>query len=121
MQVKITEITEIKIAFIDSEELLITDSQSALDLIVTVNYGYQSNRIVVKKTNICEDFFKLSTGIAGDILQKFSTYKAKIVIIGDFSKYTSKPLQDFIRESNKGTTVFFVNDKTEAIDKLSKV
>ncbi|MDR0918098.1 MAG: DUF4180 domain-containing protein, partial [Oscillospiraceae bacterium] len=46
--------------------------------------------------------------------------KAKIAVIGDFSAYTSKPLQDFIRESNKGNTVFFVNNETEAIGKLSK-
>jgi hypothetical protein len=120
MEITITKINEIKIAVIYSEELLITDSQSAIDLIATINYQYQSNRIVIKKTNICEEFFKLSTGVAGDVLQKFSTYKAKIAIVGDFSAYTSKPLHDFICESNKGNTVFFVDNEIKAIDKLSK-
>lgn len=33
---------------------------------------------------------------------------------------TSKPLKDFIYESNKGTKVFFVSAKEEAIDMLTK-
>jgi hypothetical protein len=41
-----------------------------------------------------------------------------LAIIGDYSKYTSKNLQDFIRESNKGNRIFFVNDFEEALKKL---
>ncbi|HIS86126.1 MAG TPA: DUF4180 domain-containing protein, partial [Candidatus Faecivicinus avistercoris] len=44
----------------------------------------------------------------------------KIAIYGDFSHYTSKPLKDFIYESNKGKDVFFVATKEEAIQKISK-
>ena len=39
---------------------------------------------------------------------------------GDFTKYTSKPLKDFIYESNKGKDIFFVPTKEEAIIKLCK-
>ncbi len=35
------------------------------------------------------------------------------------SCYTSKPLQDFIYESNKGQDVFFVKTQDEAIKKTS--
>ena len=70
--------------------------------------------------SIIEDFFILSSGLAGEILQKFINYGGKIAIYGDFSKYTSKPLKDFIYESNKGRDVFFVTTKEEAIQKISK-
>ena len=72
------------------------------------------------KKSIIEDFFILSSGLAGEILQKFINYGGKIAIYGDFSKYTSKPLKDFIYESNKGRDVFFVTTKEEAIQKISK-
>ena len=67
-----------------------------------------------------EDFFVLSTRLAGEILQKFINYGGRIAIYGDFSKYTSKPLKDFIYESNKGKDVFFVESKEQAIDRLTR-
>lgn len=62
----------------------------------------------------------LSTGMAGEILQKFVTYGIKLAIIGDYSMYTSKPLRDFIYESNKGDHMFFTATEDEAIAKLSR-
>ena len=61
----------------------------------------------------------LSTGIAGEILQKLCNYRVKIAIFGDFSHYTSKPLHDFIYESNNGDSCFFTATKEEALQKLS--
>jgi hypothetical protein len=68
---------------------------------------------------VCEAFFKLSTGIAGEILQKFINYQAKLAIVGDFSGYTSKPLHDFIYESNRGRDIFFAASMDEAMEKLA--
>jgi len=53
-------------------------------------------------------------------LQKFSTYRVRLAIIGDFSKYTSKSLRDFIYESNKGKHICFVANTEDAIQMLSK-
>ena len=39
---------------------------------------------------------------------------------GDFSRNTSKPLKDFIRESNRGRDVFFAATKDEAVDLLTR-
>ena len=65
------------------------------------------------------DLFILSTGIAGEILQKLTNYQVKVAIYGDYSHYSSKPLHDFIYESNHGKDFFFVGTKEEAIQKLS--
>ena len=73
----------------------------------------------MNKLAIAEDFFKLSTCFAGEILQKFINYHIKFAIIGDFSCYSSKPLKDFIYESNHGKDVFFVSTEAEAIEKLT--
>ncbi len=106
------------VAIITSNDKLITDVQSSLDLIMTAKYETETNLIAIDKNAIVDEFFVLSSGLAGEILQKFINYQAKIAIWGDFSKYTSKPLKDFIYESNKGNDIFFVATKDDAVDCL---
>ena len=106
------------VAIITSNYKLITDVQSSLDLIMTAKYETETNLIAIDKNAIVDEFFVLSSGLAGEILQKFINYQAKIAIWGDFSKYTSKPLKDFIYESNKGNDIFFVATKDDAVDCL---
>jgi len=111
---------ETDIAVLSSEEKLIVDIQSALDLAMTVKYETGTTNIVISKLAVCEEFFILSSGIAGEILQKFINYHVRIAIYGDYSQYTSKPLKDFIYESNNGNNFFFVSTKEEAIQKLTQ-
>lgn len=106
------------IVYIESEDILISDSQSALDFMMTIKYEKDCSRIILDKKAICEEFFRLSSGIAGEVLQKFINYHTKLAIIGDFSKYTSKPLHDFIYECNKGNDIFFVGNLNQAIERL---
>ena len=117
----ITGISEngIQLAVVSGEEKIITDVQSALDLVMTARYETGADRIVIDKHAITEDFFILSTGLAGEVLQKFINYHVKAAIWGDYSRYTSKPLKDFIYESNNGKDFFFTNTKEEAIRRLT--
>ena len=109
------------IALISGTEAIITDAQSALDLLMRAKYDAGTDLLVVEKSAITEDFFVLSTGLAGEVLQKFINYNGKIAIYGDFSGYTSKPLHDFIYESNQGKDVFFASTQEEAIDRLAQI
>ena len=108
----------IDIAVVSGDEVVIVDTQSALDLAMTVKYETGAERIVIDKSVICGDFFILSTGMAGEILQKFMNYHVKVAVYGDYSHYTSKPLKDFIYESNHGKNFFFVSTKEEAVQRL---
>ena len=108
------------IAVVNSDEIIIKDTQTAIDFIMSVKYETNCSKIAINKEAIMEDFFILSTGVAGEILQKFINYKIRFAIIGDYSKYTSKPLKDFIYESNNGKDIFFVANENEAVEKLSK-
>lgn len=119
MNISITEHSGLPIAIIRSNKVLITDVQSALDLIATVGYETGSHRIAIDKASIAEAFFDLKSRLAGDILQKFIIYDTKIAIFGDFSMYTSQSLKDFIYECNKGKDIFFVADEEQAIERLS--
>lgn len=108
------------IAIVNSDEMIIKDTQTAIDFIMSVKYETNCSKIAINKEAIIEDFFILSKGIAGEILQKFINYQIKFAIIGDYSKYTSKPLKDFIYESNKGKDIFFVATEDEAVKLLDK-
>ncbi len=108
------------IAVVNSNELIIKDVQTAIDFIMSIKYETNCDKIALSKSAIVEDFFILSKGLAGEILQKFINYQTKFAIFGDYSKYTSKPLKDFIYESNNGKDIFFVENEDEAIKMLSK-
>ncbi|MZP56202.1 MAG: DUF4180 domain-containing protein [Bacteroidales bacterium] len=110
----------IKIAEITDKNIRIATPDDALELFANLDEP-SCNRIVVRESNLNNDFFDLKTKIAGEILQKFSNYKVKLAIIGDFTKYKSRSLQDFIRESNRGRTVFFADDLDSALSKLGKL
>ena len=103
----------------NSEELLIADVQSALDFIMTIKFETDCTNIAINGEAIVEDFFVLSTCLAGEILQKFVNYGVRFAVYGDFSNYTSKSLNDFIYECNKGRDIYFQPDVSLAVDKLS--
>lgn len=109
------------IAVVSSDNKVITDVDSALDLLMSAKYEAGTKYIVVDKKSVIEDFFILSSGLAGEILQKYVNYGGKIAIYGDYSHYTSKPLKDFIYESNRGRDIFFAATKEEAIQKITEL
>ena len=120
MQLTKIEKNGIACAVVDSNEIVITDAQSALDVLMSAKYDIGTKNIVVDKKLITEDFFILSKGLAGEILQKYVNYGGRIAIYGDYSHYTSKPLKDFIYESNTGKDVFFVATRDEAVEMLTR-
>jgi len=100
---------------LSASEVLIQSEQDALDIIANIGYLYDSNKIIIHKESLSEAFFDLKTGLAGDILQKFSNYRMQLVVVGDFSQYTSMRLKEFLLESNKGSQVNFLPDITAVL------
>ena len=107
------------IAVVESDAVIIRDVQSALDLMATIGHETGSSTIVLRKSALCEEFFDLKTRVAGEILQKFVNYGVRLGIVGDFAQYTSRSLQDFIRESNRGRRIVFGPTEEAVIDMLS--
>jgi len=106
------------VAIIDASET-IGSAQDVLDLMASAQYLGSSGSMVVYKESLGEDFFDLRTGFAGEVLQKFSNYRVRLAIVGDFSVYKSKALRDFIYECNKGNLVFFKSSLEEALSALT--
>jgi hypothetical protein len=115
---KLHKIENTVIAELTDQNFKISQTQDALDLMGDL-ISDNCSSMIIHENNFHGDFFRLHTGLAGDILQKFSNYNFKLAIVGDFSKYDSKNLQDFIRESNKGNRIFFVENISDAIYRLT--
>lgn len=118
MKIEAHTLPDVQIAEVLSEELLVRNAADALDLLGNVYYqGFDC--LILHKKNIIPDFFDLKNGMAGEILQKFSNYRVRLAIVGDFTPHLGKSIRDFIFESNKGRQVAFVNTTEEALRRLS--
>ena len=120
MNIEYIKVNGTDIAVVSGDQAEITTPQAALDLAATARYEAGAERIAIDKRVLGEDFFVLSTGIAGEILQKFINYHVKAAMFGDYSRYTSKPLRDFIYESNNGKDFFFTASKKEDVERLAQ-
>jgi hypothetical protein len=109
----------IAIAELTDEFFQIIRPQDVLDMFGDL-MARDCDRIIIHERNLHADFFDLKTRLAGEVLQKFSNYRVKLAIVGDFAKYQSKSLQDFISESNKSNYVFFTDNMDSAIQRLGK-
>lgn len=119
MKIEAHNINDTNIAEVISEVNVINKVEDGIDLLGNLYYqGF--DRIIIYEKNITPVFFDLKTGIAGEILQKFSNYRVQLAIVGDFTKYNSKSLNNFIYESNKGRLINFVSTLTEALGVLSE-
>jgi hypothetical protein len=84
-------------------------------------FGSGVRFVAVPLARLGPDFLRLSSGVAGHVLQKLVNYRFQIAVLGDVSAAVaaSAPLRDFVRESNRGATVWFVEDVEALQGKLS--
>jgi len=88
--------------------------------LINMPESQECSKFIIYEKNLSKDFFNLASGVAGDVLQKFSNYRIRLAVIGDFSKYKSKNLNDFFRESNRSGNIIFVNKLEEALERFRK-
>jgi hypothetical protein len=77
--------------------------------------------VLIPSERFGADFFRLRTTVAGQIIQKFVTYRLRLAIVGDISPYLaqSTALRDFVIESNRGRRVWFLNSENELEERLN--
>jgi hypothetical protein len=98
----------------------IDSERDALELIQEA-VSSDARFVAIPAERLSGDFFRLSTKKAGDFIQKFVNYRLRVAILGDISSHTeaSEPLADFVRESNRGKSVWFVRDSHELHARLA--
>lgn len=108
-----------RVAAVAAPGTVIATGQDAIDLIADASYqDYVA--LVLEEDQLSPEFFDLSSGLAGEVLQKFSNFRMRLAIIGDFDDVASESLRAFIRESNRGGHVAFVRDRAEALAVLGE-
>lgn len=88
----------------------LAEYRALTDLIAEL-FSAEAKVVAIPLGRLGPDFLRLSSGVAGEVLQKLVTYERLPVIVGDVAPAAeqSSPLRDFIRESNRGRTVWFVD------------
>ena len=97
------------------------NSRDAVDLI-SAAWNQKATLMVIPAGRLGDDFFRLKTGVAGEIMQKFVTYGLRLAIVGDISRYLSESsaLRDLVYECNKGTQVWFLANLQEFAEQLTR-
>ncbi len=94
------------IALLNDPGRTIVDGNAFLEIIFSTSI----ETLVFSKSNFPDAFFDLKSGLAGEILQKVTNYRVRVIIMGDFSAHTSGAFLDFMYECNKNGTVIFASD-----------
>ncbi|GLW99978.1 DUF4180 domain-containing protein [Microtetraspora sp. NBRC 16547] len=113
-------INGIPVLVCDADGEPLRDERDAVDLIGEA-FHHGASWVAVPADRFEDDFFRLRTRVAGEIVQKFVNYRIGIAVIGDISRHTatSTALRDFVRESNRGTHLWFVSDVDDLRDRLT--
>ena len=93
----------------DARDLILAESQSTAEMIVQ-----PASRLV-------DEFFHLSSGVAGAFVQRFANLRMRLAIVGDVSKWEaeSQAFGDFVRKSNRRRDLWFVPDASALEEKLN--
>lgn len=95
--------------------------ESDANTLLSAAWEKQAAMIALPVERIDPAFFRLSTRLAGEVMQKFVNYNMRFAVVGDISAMTaaSKPLHDFVYESNLGRMAWFVNDLDALAQRLA--
>lgn len=108
-----------KIAEIIPGKILISEPGDILDLMAEAGMN-DCSKLIIHSGSLHPDFFDLKTRLAGGVLQKFSNYRMKLSVVGEFTDIKSKSLRDFIRESNRTGIITFVSSMEEALTSVPR-
>lgn len=100
----------------------VRDERAATDLIGdAISHGAAWVSVPVERLE--DDFFRLRSGVAGGIVQKFANYRIGLAVVGDIGRHlsTGAALTDFVRECNRGRQLWFVQDVVELRERLESL
>ncbi len=118
----VRDINGVRVLFCAADGAPLSGERDANDILSTA-WREETTMVAIPVQRLDPGFFRLSTRIAGEVLQKFVTYRLWPVIVGDVSAWTtqSEALRDFIYESNRGRSVWFVGDADELERRLADI
>jgi hypothetical protein len=88
------------------------DSEAGVLDLIGLTFEYQVDTVAIPAGRLAPAFFSLRSGLAGNVLQKFANYRARLVVLGDISARVaaSTALRDLVHEANQGQHIWFLPD-----------
>lgn len=117
MELKLIEYGTAIVAELIADGEVISTASHGLDLVGNA-YFQGAQGVVLYVHQLAPSFFDLKTGMAGEMLQKFSNYRMKLAIVGHFESTGNKAIHDFIRESNVVGHINFVSTREEGVERM---
>lgn len=107
--VRILELAEVGPVMQDASSLL------------SLAFEHQADLVAIPTARLGESFFKLATGVAGELVQKFTNYRIRLAILGDISTQVanSNALRSFVYEANKGSQLWFLENRETLVERLA--
>jgi len=119
MPAKSYELHGVRILLRAPGEMRLRTYRDAVDLLGKA-FEDRATLIVIPVECLDDDFFRLRTRIAGELIQKFVQYRRRLAIVGDISRHLaqSSALRAFVYESNRGNEVWFLANLDELGQRL---
>jgi PadR family transcriptional regulator, regulatory protein AphA len=105
------------IEFLPSDEM-IQGERDMLDLFAET-YDADTNRILLSAANLPPAFYDLKTGLAGEVLQKFSTYSIRAAAVLTPELVGTGRFREMVVEANRSSTFRVYFDREAALEWLS--
>jgi hypothetical protein len=121
MPTKCYELHGVGVLECDVSEKQLRNYNEAVELIGKA-FENRASLILVPAECLEDDFFRLSTRIAGELIQKVVQYRQRLVIVGDISRHLaeSSALRAFVLEANRGKEVWFLATREELDQRLAR-
>lgn len=89
--------------------------------LIGLAWEHQADLIAIPAERLDESFFKLATGVAGELVQKCVNYRIRLAILGDISTHVanSNALRSFVYESNQGSHLWFLENREALVARLA--
>lgn len=117
---RVEEIGRRRVLFFSEEGTPLAAPGDANDFL-SETWAQKATVAVLPLARLSADFLNLKTRLAGEVIQKFVNYQVLLVILGDTSAAAaeSTALRDFIYESNRGKSVWFLDSEAAIRGKLN--
>ena len=109
----VTDFPQTSLECLPGEERLAGERQ-ALDLVAACGEN-GTDRLMLHADNLTEDFYRLRTGVAGEILLKFSTYRIRVAAVLTSELVDQGRFREMVLEANRGDQfrVFYDREAAE--------
>jgi Domain of unknown function (DUF4180) len=118
MNIFIHDINETQVAEVQSEGIMIRSARDAADITREL-LAHGISKLILHERNLCPEFWQTSNGLAGVILQEFTSKSVVVAFVGKPIQNRTENLAALVQESGLGNQAFVLDTVELAKERLS--